>query len=272
MVGKEGMTKEEIYNKLKIFNEDESKLEYLEGLERRSKIMKPSTRKAFYDTARELKDNLNERERSKKDVMTESGYLSEKDLIDNLNSYRKHGDKNLLKSFAEITKHKATLAKLEAHYATAAQAYEAAGEKDKAKQLWNTLYCMELGSPRPDQRDWKLIAMYEDKLGIKKSKDLGELEYFKKNSEKIGDYQTAMSIQRRIEHLKNKKQKGNPSLEDRTHLLGIVGASFLGSLIFSSKMITGNVISGSSFRPGSFIGILLFVLGIVGLLFYFNKK
>jgi hypothetical protein len=141
-------------------------------------------------------------------------------------------------------------------------------EKYKSDVLREAKACVEEG-------DYDIARQAYDALGmLEEAKDAAQKggDFYAKKDSQLSQYlyQHAQIYGKLI---KDGKSKSNDSsLEDKVHLLGIIGASFLASLIFFSENITGNVISNSALRPGNAIGLGLFVLGIIAALFYLRKK
>jgi len=52
----------------------------------------------------------------------------------------------------------------------------------------------------------------------------------------------------------------------------IAGASIIGALFFLSPNLTGNIIGNLTKNNSNIMGLVLFVLGLIGFLFYFRKK
>jgi len=86
-------------------------------------------------------------------------------------------------------------------------------------------------------------------------------------------YNSASNLGKEIESdlkkLKGVRTKKAGTLEKTAATVAVIG--ILGGIFFLSPNITGNVIGNSS-STGNMAGIVLFVLGLVGALFYFKRK
>jgi len=106
-----GMSKEDIYEKIDVLKTENSKINYLKSLEKKSSLMKPSTRKAFFEILGE-------------------NYEGEDSFEDAAKYYKKAGVGK------EKWKNLGDKALEEEKFGYALEYYEKAGDKEKAKETW----------------------------------------------------------------------------------------------------------------------------------------
>ncbi|MCX6750925.1 MAG: hypothetical protein NTZ83_05685 [Candidatus Pacearchaeota archaeon] len=309
MAGKEGMTKRDIYRKLDSFKTDDGKIQYLYSLEPKANVLNPSTRKAFYeilgdltnhpgyyekagmkDKAKLVRDKTGWEKRANRteeagDFSAAANYYDEAGMEQKAKEmWKKDGDfqakignfsaaasdyerVGMEQKAKEMWKKDGDKWAKAGYFDNAAKAYEEAREKDMAGKMWE-----KAGDIATKNYKFDSACTYYENAGFKKSNNVKILGKLAKTYEDARRPQETMSLHRKITNLEKKKQKDNPSLEDRTHLLAIVGGSFLASLLFfSANGITGNVVSNSSVKPGNVIGLGLFILGLIAAFFYFKK-
>jgi tetratricopeptide (TPR) repeat protein len=139
---------------------------------------------------------------------------------------------------------------------------EAEVEEDKRRKIWKAA-----GDMAFKDSDFSKAANCYKIAKLNNSRDSKELEKFAESYERSGKPQEAMSLYRKIEHLKKKGK----SLGDKLNL-AIIGAAFLCSLLFFSGSITGNTILNSSVKTSNLIGAGLFIAGVVVSFFYSERK
>jgi hypothetical protein len=88
----------------------------------------------------------------------------------------------------------------------------------------------------------------------------------------VGFLEKDPSLRKRaLDFIHDLKAAGKKPLEQRVAAIIGVG-SFLLSLMFLSSNLTGNVIGNLNQVLSNWIGGILFIIGLIGALFYFNKK
>lgn len=66
-------------------------------------------------------------------------------------------------------------------------------------------------------------------------------------------------------------ESGEEVMSRRTMLMLSV-VSFLGSMVFWSQNITGNVVAGFDRASANWLGVVLFLLAVIGFLVYVQKR
>lgn len=117
----------------------------------------------------------------------------------------------------------------------------------------------EGGDENLKRGDFRNAAILYERAGVNENKDIDALRNLSKAYEMDGKPNKAITVQKRIERIKNK------SMLERKVANFVFGVLTLGGLFFGFRGITGAVI-GSSKNISLSLGVVGFVGGIVGLL------
>jgi len=111
------------------------------------------------------------------------------------------------------------------------------------------------------------IGFYEEMGWIEDAAELaestGDITRAIRLYDKQGDFRKVSKLRRQL--------KGKEGLEKKMQsTLGICG--ILGGIFFLSPNLTGNAVGGLNQPTSNILGIILFLVGIIGAFFYFRKK
>ncbi|MAG78792.1 hypothetical protein CMI40_00245 [Candidatus Pacearchaeota archaeon] len=79
-------------------------------------------------------------------------------------------------------------------------------------------------------------------------------------------------LNRKIQKLNDLSHINTKTVESRASLAILAIGSFIVALFFFSVNITGNAIGNLAYNTSNWIGLILFVLGLVLAFFYFKKR
>jgi len=246
---KEGMTKEDILKKLRSLKKDEWKLEYLTDLEKRSNLLRPDTRKAFYEILGDLFIKV-------RPYCPGENRPGGMDYIEKAACFYKNAGLNNKAKEILLDKAEKNFYGELVYFQSEGEmpGYKRSSEKE-ATARWEK-YLINAGLTKSET--YAKMA--------KKFQETGHSNLAAKYYEKAGLSDKADSMLQ-----KESNNDNSPSLEGKVAIVGIT-ASFLASLIFLSSNMTGNTILNSSFKLSNFLGVGLFILAVVGAFLYIRKN